>query len=65
MLRIGCVVLSTWVILNLVPSMVIVINTMFLGGHTPAVYSVLTEEEVAAPSHEETEDFTSGSSRQP
>ncbi len=46
MLKIGCVILSLWTILNLVPSLLILINTIFRGGHTPALYAVLNEEQV-------------------
>ena len=52
MLRIGCVILTAWSVLNLVPSVVIVVNTLFRGGHTPALYSILTAGEVSALSPE-------------
>ena len=46
MLRIGCIVLTAWTVLNLIPSAAIVVNTIFRDGHTPALYLLLTEEEV-------------------
>lgn len=52
MLRAGCWVLTAWAVLNLIPSFVIVLNTLFRGGHTPALYSVLSEQEVEALSTE-------------
>ncbi len=52
MLKIGCIILTTWAILNLIPSSIIVIHTIFRGGHTPALYSILDEQEVGALSTE-------------
>ena len=48
MLRIGCVILTVWSAMNLIASVVIFVNTLFLGGHTPALYSVLTADEVGS-----------------
>lgn len=48
MLNIGCITLSIWVTLNLIASVLVVAQTMFFGGHTPALTSVLTAEEVAS-----------------
>ena len=45
MLVSGCALLSVWSVLNLVPSGYIVLDTLFWGGHTPAVYAVLSEAE--------------------
>ena len=46
MLRLGCAILTLWLSLNLIPSTVIVFNTMTLRGHTPALYSILSREDV-------------------
>ena len=47
MLKIGCAILSIWTVLNLIPSGVILIDTIWGDGHTPGIYLLLTEEEVA------------------
>lgn len=52
MLKTGCLILSAWIVLNLIPSTMIVVGTLFFGGHTPALYLILTEEEVGALSPE-------------
>ena len=52
MLKLGSGILSIWLILNFIPSSVIVVDTLFRGGHTPALYAVLTEEEVSSLSAE-------------
>lgn len=52
MLRIGCILLTTWAALNLVLSTAIVIDTIFRGGHTPALQSILTEQEIGELSPE-------------
>ena len=46
MLRIGCILLTAWTVLNLIPSAAIVISTLFGDGHTPALYLLLTRVEV-------------------
>lgn len=48
MLRIGCWILTTWAALNLVASLKVVIDTLFLGGHTPALFLLLTEADIQA-----------------
>lgn len=48
MLLTGCIVLTVWAVLNLIPSITILVNTLFYGGHTPALYLILTKEEVGA-----------------
>lgn len=44
----GCIVLTLWTTLNLIPSGIIVVSTMFFGGHTPALSLRLSEDEVEA-----------------
>ncbi len=48
MLRAGCVALSLWLLLNLVPSAIIVVRTLTGDGHTPALYMLLDQAEVDA-----------------
>jgi len=48
MLRIGCLVLSAWCGLNLLASGYILVDTLLLGGHTPALYLLLSAEEARA-----------------
>lgn len=48
MLKAGCWVLSIWAALNLVASLKIVVDTLFLGGHTPALFLLLSETDVEA-----------------
>ena len=52
MLRPGCILLTAWTALNLIPSAVILIHTILGGGHTLALYALLTEEDVGALSPE-------------
>lgn len=46
MLRLGCIILTAWIVLNIVPSVFIVANTMAQTGHTPALYTLLNENDV-------------------
>lgn len=46
MLQLGSLVLSFWTVLNLIPSLAILVNTLLLGGNSPAIYQVLDHEEV-------------------
>jgi len=48
MLRIGCIVLSVWALLNLFLSVSILVSTTFLDGDSPAISQILDEAEVAA-----------------
>ncbi len=48
MLKAGCWVLSIWAALNLIMSLTIVVDTLFRGGHTPALYLILSEADVQA-----------------
>ena len=48
MLKIGCAILSIWTVLNLIPSGMIIVDTIFSGGHTPGLYLLLTEDEVSS-----------------
>ena len=48
MLKIGCAILSIWTVLNLIPSAFILVDTVFLDGHSPGFYLLLTEEEVGS-----------------
>lgn len=48
MLRLGCLLLTAWTALNLAASAMILIDTLWLGGHTPALHAVLSPEAVAA-----------------
>lgn len=47
MLRIGCIILTLWTVLNLVPSSWILISTVFLDGDSPAVFQILDENDLA------------------
>lgn len=51
MLKTGCVVLSLWTVLNLIPSAWILLSTGFLDGDSPAITQILTAEEVATLSN--------------
>lgn len=53
MLRIGCIVLSLWALLNLLPSAWILVSTTFLDGDSPAIFQILDDHEVAALSAKE------------
>ncbi len=53
MLRSGCIVLSLWAVLNLLPSIWILVSTTFFDGDSPAVFQILDAEEVAALSAKE------------
>ena len=53
MLKLGCATLSMWTVFNLVPSSFILVNTMFFGGHTPALYTILGGGEVNSLSAEQ------------
>ncbi|MEM7583177.1 MAG: hypothetical protein AAF560_07340 [Acidobacteriota bacterium] len=48
MLKIGCWILTLWSALNLAASLKIVVDTLFRGGHTPALYLLLSESDVQA-----------------
>ena len=53
MLRSGCLVLSLWAFLNLLPSAWILVTTSFFEGDSPAIDQILDDEEVAALSSKE------------
>ena len=46
MLRSGCIVLSLWSLLNLIPSAVIVVSSTFWDANTPAIGQILSAEEI-------------------
>lgn len=46
MLRTGCILLTIWTLLNLVPSLWIIVSTVFLDGNSPAIYQILSTQEV-------------------
>ena len=46
MLRAGCIVLSIWLILNVIPSCMILVATLTQQGHTPAIYGLLDESDI-------------------
>ena len=46
MLKLGCVVLSLWLIVNLAASCVVLADTLTGHGHTPALYALLSPDEV-------------------
>ena len=48
MLKAGCVVLSVWSVLNLIPSSWIVVSILFRGGNAPGLYALLTQDQVRA-----------------
>lgn len=48
MLEAGCVILTVWLVLNLIPSAWIVMTTVFGDGHAPALTSILSVDEVDA-----------------
>ena len=48
MLRLGCIVLSIWALLNLLPSLLILASTAILNGDSPAIFQILNDQEVAA-----------------
>jgi len=47
MLKSGCIILTIWSLLNLAASGAILSETLLGRGHTPAVYSLLNEDEVS------------------
>jgi hypothetical protein len=47
-LTLGPIVISVWAVLNLIPSAVILANTMFLDGNSLAIYQILDDEQVEA-----------------
>lgn len=47
MLRAGCIVLSIWLILNVIPSCTILATTLSGNGHTPAINVLLDDADVA------------------
>lgn len=52
MLRLGSAIISLWLVLNLVPSLLILANTIFLDGNSPALYQLLDDQQVKALSPE-------------
>lgn len=52
MLRAGCILLTIWTLLNLVPSSMIALSTLFFDGHTPALTLLLTPGDVETLSPE-------------
>jgi len=53
MLRVGCIVLSIWAGLNLLPSVFILVSTGLLDRDAPAVAQILDAEEIEALSEHE------------
>ncbi|HBE69245.1 MAG TPA: hypothetical protein DDW52_13940 [Planctomycetaceae bacterium] len=45
MLRLGCVILTIWVVLNLIPAAYIVVTTAWMGVDSPAVGQILDPQE--------------------
>jgi hypothetical protein len=52
MLRLGSIVISAWAVLNLIPSLAILANTIFFDGNSPAIYQILDDEQVQTLSKE-------------
>ena len=52
MLTIGCWILTIWSAANLAISAKIIVDTLLRDGHTPALFLILTEADVAALSSE-------------
>ncbi len=48
MLRLGCIVLTAWAVLNLIPAAYIVIATTFWDVDSPAIGQILSADEVRA-----------------
>ena len=48
MLKSGCIILSIWSALNIIPSIGIVVGILFLGKNTPALTALLSDAEVNA-----------------
>ena len=53
MLRVGCIILTTWVLLNLIPASYIVISTTFWGVDSPAIGQILSAKEIQALTQKE------------
>ncbi len=45
-LRAGCVVITLWAVLNMIPSLFILLNTTFRDGNSPAIYQILSDSEI-------------------
>ena len=46
MLRFGCIVLTIWVVLNLIPATYIVVTTTWFNADSPAVGQILSSQEL-------------------